>query len=279
MITILMYHQVSEIPSESDPLGLAVSPAQFEQQMSYLSRNGYRCLTLREAVFYSRNGERPPKKSFVITFDDGYQDVLTKACAILDKFDFTATVFMVAGRMGSLSNWWGQDGARSGLLLTPTEARELVRRGHILGSHTIHHPFLTSLDDQSAFEEIRNSRVLLQEMLDVQVDFFSYPFSATNFRIEKLVKSVGYAAACAGDSGPWSIFHLWRVPCLGNDTAFSFALKVSGLYNQRTALRESTPGLLLRRCVHLFRRRSNNCHPGHVDALNYELGVRSQRKS
>jgi peptidoglycan/xylan/chitin deacetylase (PgdA/CDA1 family) len=279
MITILMYHQIAEISRELDPLGLAVPPAQFEQQMSYLARNGYRCLTLQEAVFYLQNGGRPPKKSFVITFDDGYQDVLTKACPILDKFGFTATVFLVAGRLGSLSNWWGQDGTRSGLLLTPAETRELARRGYILGSHTVNHPFLNRVDEQSAFKEIRNSRVLLQEILDVSIDFFSYPFSETNDRVESLVKAVGYTAACAGDSGSRNIFHLWRVPCSGNDTAFAFALKVSGLYNQRTALRESAPGLLLRRYVHLLRRRSNNCHPGRMDAPNYELDMRSRRKS
>ena len=247
MIPILMYHQVAEIPRKLDPLGLAVPPAQFEQQMSYLARNGYQCLTLPEAVRHLRKGRRAPAKSFVLTFDDGYQDVHSKACPILEKFGFTATVFLVAGRMGSPSNWWGQEGARSGLLLSWAEARDLVRRGFILGSHTLSHPWLNSLDDQSAFEEIRNSRVLLQDQLDMQVDFFSYPYSDSDARIEGLVESAGYTAACAGDSGPWSVFHLWRVPCVRDDTTLSFALKASGWYNKRTALRESAPGRLLRR--------------------------------
>jgi peptidoglycan/xylan/chitin deacetylase (PgdA/CDA1 family) len=278
MITILMYHQIAEVSWELDPLGLAVPPDQFEQQMTYLARNRYRCLTLVDAVRYLRTGKRPPARSFVLTFDDGYQDVLTRACPILDKFGFTATVFLVAGRLGFPSNWWGQEGARSGLLLTPAESRELVRRGYILGSHTVNHPFLNRVDEQSAFNEIRNSRVLLQEMLDVSIDFFSYPFSETNACVESLVKAVGYTAACAGDSGSWNIFHLWRVPCLRDDTALAFALKVSGLYNQRTALRESTPGLLLRRSVHLFRRHSHNHHPGYVNVLNDEPGVGPQRR-
>jgi hypothetical protein len=56
MIPILMYHQVAEIPSKLDPLGLAVPPAQFEQQMSYLARNAYHCLSLPEAVGYLQKG-------------------------------------------------------------------------------------------------------------------------------------------------------------------------------------------------------------------------------
>jgi peptidoglycan/xylan/chitin deacetylase (PgdA/CDA1 family) len=271
MIPILMYHQVAEIPKKLDPLGLAVPPSQFEQQMSYLARNGYRCLTLPEAVRYFRRGGHAPARSFVLTFDDGYQDVLSRACPILEIFGFTATVFLVAGCMGYASNWWGQEGACSGLLLSWAEARDLARRGYILGSHTLSHPFLNLLDDQSAFEEIRNSRVLLQDQLDTQVDFFSYPFSETDTRIEGLVESAGYTAACAGDSGPCSVFHLWRVPCLRDDTTLSFALKVSGWYDKRTALRESTSGRLLRHSVRMLRRRLNISQPRRPVVLNHGL--------
>jgi peptidoglycan/xylan/chitin deacetylase (PgdA/CDA1 family) len=229
--------------------------------MSYLARNAYHCLSLPEAVGYLQKGERLPNKSFVLTFDDGYQDFHSNAVPILAKFGFTATVFLVAGCLGSQSNWWGQEGAQSGLLLSLDEARSLVQGGHILGSHSLSHPFLNKLDDRSALEEIRESRIMLQNQLDMQVDFFSYPFSETNTRIERLVESVGYTAACAGDSGSWSLFHLWRIPCMRDDTRLTFLLKVSGWYNQRTALRESTPGRFLRRIVRNSRYLLNNHHP------------------
>jgi peptidoglycan/xylan/chitin deacetylase (PgdA/CDA1 family) len=271
MTPILMYHQVAEVPRKLDPLGLAVPPAQFEQQMSYLARNGYLCLTLPEAVRHLRKGERAPARSFVLTFDDGYQNVHSRACPVLKKFGFTATVFLVAGRMGSPSNWAGQEGVRSGLLLTWAEAQDLARWGIILGSHTLSHPRLSLLDDQSAFEEIWNSRVLLQDRLDMQVDFLSYPYSSSDARIERLVESAGYTAACAGDSGPWSAFHLWRAPCLRDDTILSFALKASGWYHKLITLRESGPGRLLRhggrnlRHLPTIRR--------HPDVLNDDLGL------
>jgi len=239
--------------------------------MSYLARNAYRCLTLPEAVQYFRKDGRGPARSFVLTFDDGYQDVHSRACPILEKFGFAATIFLVAGRMGFPSNWWGQEGARSGLLLSQAEARDLARRGYILGSHTISHPWLSLLDDQSALEEIRYSRILLQDRLDMQVDLFSYPYSDTDVRIEGLVESAGYTAACAGDLGPCSVFHLWRVPCLRDDTTLSFALKASGWYNRRIALRESAPGRLLRRGVRMFRRRLITRPLRHPAVLNHDL--------
>jgi peptidoglycan/xylan/chitin deacetylase (PgdA/CDA1 family) len=248
-----MYHQVTEIPRDLDPLGLAIPPDQFEEQMSYLARNDYQCLSLPEAVRRLRREAHAPAKSFVLTFDDGYQDFHSEACPILEEFGFNATVFLVAGRMGNLSNWAGQEGARSGLLLSWAEARDLARRGFVLGSHTLSHPRLSLLDDRSAEKEIQDSKALLQDRLDMQIDFFSYPYSVSDARIERLVESAGYTAACAGNSGPWSLFHLRRVPCLRDDTPLSFAVKASGWYDRRTALRESAPGRLVRRGVQSLR--------------------------
>jgi peptidoglycan/xylan/chitin deacetylase (PgdA/CDA1 family) len=261
MIPILMYHQVAEIPRSLDPMGLAVSPAQFERQMSFLAHKGYQCLSLGEAVEHIRARRDAPASSFVLTFDDGYQNILFNACPILEKFGFTATIFLVAGQMGSLSSWRGQDGDLSGQLLSWDEAGELARRGFTLGSHTLSHDFLNRLDDASAFEEIRKSKMLLQERLQISVDFLSYPFSRTDARVERLVEVAGYTAACAGDSGPRGLFHLWRVPCGRNDTILSFSLKARGWYNKRTALRESGAGLFLRRCIRMIRRRLPGYYP------------------
>jgi peptidoglycan/xylan/chitin deacetylase (PgdA/CDA1 family) len=279
MIPILMYHQVTEIPRKQDPTGHAVPPIKFDQQMSYLARNAYQCLTLPEAVQYFKKNGSPPAKTFVLTFDDGYQDILSRAYPIMEKYGFTATVFLVANRMGVPSNWWGQDGDRSGQLLSWAEARDLAQRGYILGSHTLTHPFLNLLDDQSAFAEIQTSRLVLQNELEMKVDLFSYPFSETDARIERLVESAGYTAACAGDSGPWGVFHLWRVPCLRDDTALSFALKVNGWYDKRTALRESSQVRLLRSIVRKFRSRQKIRLPNQAAVSKHDLDRETERRS
>ena len=278
MIPILMYHQVAEIPRNLDPLGLAVPPAQFEQQMSYLARNGYRCLTLPEAVRYLRKGGRAPARSFVLTFDDGYQDVHSRACPILEKFGFTATVFLVAGRMGAPSNWGARRERARGCYCRGLR-RETWRGGDLSWEVT------RSATRGSACwmisPPLRKSgapEMLLQDRLDMQVDFFSYPYSDTDARIEWLVESAGYTAACAGDSGPWSVFHLWRVPCLRDDTTLSFALKASGWYHRRIALRESAPGRLLRRGVRMFRSRLGIRHPSRYPVLNPDLDRESEKE-
>jgi peptidoglycan/xylan/chitin deacetylase (PgdA/CDA1 family) len=230
-------------------------------------------------VRHLQGARRVPVKAFVLTFDDGYQDVHSKVLPILEKFGFTATIFLVAGRMGSPSNWAGQEGARAGLLLSWAEARDLARRGLTLGSHTLSHPRLSLLDDPSACEEIRNSRVLIEDQLDMQVDFFSYPYSDCDARIERLVESAGYTAACAGDSGPWSVFHLWRAQCVRDDTIRSFALKASGWYHRRISLRESSAGRFFRRGIRKLRHRSMVLSRRPMNISNDDLGRESSRGS
>lgn len=253
MIPILMYHQVAEIPAQLDPLSLAVPPAQFEQQMAFLSNHGYRCFSLPVAVRYLRQGGRVPPKTFVLTFDDGYQNVYSNACPILDRFAFTATIFLVAGRMGLASDWDGQDGILAAPLLSWSEARELVGRGYEMGSHTFTHPRLNNMDDKSAFMEISDSKLLLEDRLDQHVDFFSYPYSSSSTRIERLVEAAGYVAACGGPVSPWSLFRLCRIQCSVGDSRLSFALKACGWYSRFVIARESTPANGLRRCVRALR--------------------------
>jgi len=249
MIPILMYHQVADLPAELDPLGLAMPPQKFEQQMNYLARTGCQCLRLPEAVEVIKARKNEPKKSFVLTFDDGYQNVLTTAAPIMEKFGFTATVFLVASQIGTKSDWWGQNDAFSGQLMSRAEALEFAQRGHLLGSHSLNHRFLNILDEETAYEEVYTSKEVIESTLEMKVNYFSYPYSETNSCIRHLVEKAGYTAACAGDCGPFGIFNLWRTPCLKSDSMWVFAAKANGLYNYRTLVRESTPVLALRRGV------------------------------
>ena len=229
MITIFLYHQIADVPAHNDPLGLAVTPRAFERQMDYLSRNGYRCLSLGEAVNILRAGQPQPKKTFVLTFDDGFRDLYITVWPILDKHGFTATVFFVPGCAGRSSDWEGQSGDLSGPLLSWPEARELSQAGFTFASHTITHPRLVNLTADQARREIRDSKPMLEDELGVEVEFFSYPYSAHDASIREIVTESGYTAACGGDRGDWGLFNLWRAQCGSHDTDRSFWFKASGL--------------------------------------------------
>ncbi len=89
-IPVMMYHHVNEQKETS----VSISPARFEEQIKYLSDNGYRSLHLPEFFKYL-DGWDIPEKVIVITFDDGYADNYRYAYPILKKYNMKATIFLV----------------------------------------------------------------------------------------------------------------------------------------------------------------------------------------
>jgi peptidoglycan/xylan/chitin deacetylase (PgdA/CDA1 family) len=100
---ILLFHRVADLPS--DPQLLCVTPAQFEEQIKYISHN-YNPVSLRELLDIKQKN-KIPKGTIAITFDDGYADNLRNAQPILQKYDVPATVFVTTGYLDTnLEFWW-----------------------------------------------------------------------------------------------------------------------------------------------------------------------------
>src|SRR5271155_4460858 len=74
----------------------STSPQRFAEQVNYLHGNGYRTVSLAEAVSALRGQSPIPDKQVadkpvVITFDDGYQDFYRHAFPVLSQCGFSAT--------------------------------------------------------------------------------------------------------------------------------------------------------------------------------------------
>jgi peptidoglycan/xylan/chitin deacetylase (PgdA/CDA1 family) len=94
-LPVLMYHHVSPKP------GLVTcSPENFRAQMGWLAKNGWK--TLSTAAFSDAlvTG-RMPKKSVLVTFDDGYLDNWVYAYPVLKEFGLRATIFLITGWIGN----------------------------------------------------------------------------------------------------------------------------------------------------------------------------------
>lgn len=100
---ILLYHRVADL--DSDPWGLAVSPANFRQHMRLLGTHGLG-ISLSELVHELSSG-RAPSGKVCVTFDDGYADNLLNAKPILEECGVPATFFLTSGNLqGDRDFWW-----------------------------------------------------------------------------------------------------------------------------------------------------------------------------
>ena len=73
----------------------------------------------------------------------------------------------------------------------------MAGNGIEFGSHTSSHRILTRINREEAEAEIKNSKIELENLLDVPVDFLAYPGGAFNWEIVSLVREAGYKAACS----------------------------------------------------------------------------------
>ncbi len=162
-LPILTYHRLlAEAPTRSvDPKRISVSQNQFRNHLRWLKRLGYRTLSLADYVHALSRGEKIPSRTFAITFDDGYEEVLTLGLPVLKEFGFTATVFAVPGQLGG-SNVWDDGGAK---LLTGDQLRGLVQAGMSIGAHTSGHVHLTQVSPVIAKREISDSKQILEQTL------------------------------------------------------------------------------------------------------------------
>jgi peptidoglycan/xylan/chitin deacetylase (PgdA/CDA1 family) len=127
-LPVLMYHHVTP----NDGL-VTVSPDTFRQQMAWLARHGYRGITCRDLERFF-DGEALPKKSVLITFDDGYLDNYVYAHPVLQEFGLHGVIFLVTGWIGTESQsrrYGSPDGRSSDLPECPNhrDAKALIAAG------------------------------------------------------------------------------------------------------------------------------------------------------
>jgi len=102
---------------DTDPQLLSVTPEHFAEHLEYLSEH-YNPMSLSELCNALKAG-KIPKRSIVITFDDGYADNLWNAKPLLERNEISATVFVTSGYIGSDREFWWDDLER--LLLLPEQ--------------------------------------------------------------------------------------------------------------------------------------------------------------
>jgi peptidoglycan/xylan/chitin deacetylase (PgdA/CDA1 family) len=184
-LPVLMYHHVGPPRAGACP-SLTVAPDRFERQMSWLARNGY--VGIRPSDWLAhRAGRSLPSRSVLITFDDGYADIVQHAFPVLQRHDFGAVVFVVTQRVAGASDWDWIDGWIPHPLMTAGQIREWAARGIEFGAHTRTHPDLTRLAEADLDAEIAGSRDELAAITGEEVTSFAYPYGRVDDRAHRRV--------------------------------------------------------------------------------------------
>ena len=192
-IPILMYHSIESMPNTTVMRSLHVPPRKFEFQMWMLKILGYRGLSMRELKPYL-DGDMHGKV-VGITFDDGYQNNLINAAPVLKKYNFSATCYIVSESIGSSNTWDLDKKITQRPLMTKSEINKWLNLGMDIGAHTKTHVDLTKISEQKAQKEINDCKTELEDLFNIPVTDFCYPFGRFNKLICDMTKDSGYLSA------------------------------------------------------------------------------------
>ena len=195
-VPILMYHALDDRPSP-----ISVHPKVFEWQMGWLHQSGLQVIPLAQVVECLINHQPLPKRSVVLTFDDGLESVYSLGFPVLARYEFPATVFLVSNYCGGSNNWPTQPpAAPRSPLMSWAQIREMDEHGIEFGAHTLTHPRLDQLHPDEIEDEVVGCKSAIEDRLGHGVQFFAYPYGRHS-RIDEDLVSRTYVGACGGGLG------------------------------------------------------------------------------
>jgi len=213
-----MYHYVGNNPNPADRQRdiLSITPDKLEEQLTWLSKNGYTPITLD--TLYGLFGKKEMiSKPIVLTFDDGYIDFYINAYQILKKYNFHAISFIPTGLIGT-SYYMSWD-----------QIREINNSGLIsFQAHTVNHLNLPSLSYSDKLYQLVTSKKTLEQQLGTSVNFIAYPYGASDPDVWRAALSSGFVGGVGTwygkASGPG--INMPRIRIAGNITLQEFIQKV-----------------------------------------------------
>lgn len=186
LVPVLCYHDI--LPQGRGRLRMAVKT--FEEQMRYLKAQGYHVVSLADLLEHASLKRQLPRKTVVLSFDDGWKSFRQYAVPILKELGFAATLFIYTDFVGA------------GTALTWDDLRELAREGFDIQAHSKTHGDLRRRPGESEADytrrleaELLQPQALFRRHLGEAKPILAYPYGSHDEEILKRLRDAGYWAA------------------------------------------------------------------------------------
>jgi GT2 family glycosyltransferase/peptidoglycan/xylan/chitin deacetylase (PgdA/CDA1 family) len=193
-VRVLCWHSIADLSHDAVLHDYGVPPKIFRAQIRALRDARWAFIAPGEFIRFLRGGSIP-RRSILLTLDDGYADLATEAVPVLSAHRAPAVAFVISRWIGLPS----PGDVAEGRVPRPLAAKdELLRSSDAdieIGSHTRTHPRLTTCDGGTLADEVAGSRRELAEMGFPQPRLLAYPYGDHDARTCDAARSAGYDAA------------------------------------------------------------------------------------
>lgn len=239
-IPILCYHYVESAGEVPPPYGLPITL--FEQHLDFLADHGFKTISFSALYKTLQAGTHPPRKSVIITFDDGSKCFHQRALPALVSRNMQATMFIVAGEIGGINRWDIARGASERSLMNEAEIKDLIHQKIEIGSHGWSHRAIPECSESELEREIRQSKQELESRFGQLITTFAYPYGRYRESDHQALKQAGYSGAVSIFSPYPTVlsnrFAMRRIGIHSGDTPLRLRMKLAPLYLKWAAFRD-----------------------------------------
>ncbi|MEE2887479.1 MAG: polysaccharide deacetylase family protein [Planctomycetota bacterium] len=221
---VLAFHKVGDPPDDGWETWNYIDSETFEAYLQLLHDECYHVLDLHTFLGGLQSPSILPERSALLTFDDGYQSMLSIAQPILSRLGVPSVCFVPTNYVGGHNTWdFGNEPKEP--ICDWDELRELHRCGVVIQSHSVSHRSFSEFDAGSLDYELKESKDRLEEELGTTVDALAFPYGDNGINpdvTDAALAAAGYRAAFLYKGGVFDLptrtpFRITRVP-MGPDT-------------------------------------------------------------
>ena len=178
-LNILVFHEIVK-NEESDWADVGIEL--FTQLLKVAKASNQAIISINDWV-ESNAGQ------LALSFDDGYMSDFETVLPLLKEYDAQGTFFITP-------NFVGKEGYMSW-----SHIRALNEAGMEIGSHSLTHPYMTTLSTEQLLIELKDSKAEIEQHIGKEVTSFAYPFGDCTGRTHKAALEVGYKNICTSKPG------------------------------------------------------------------------------
>lgn len=211
-LIILSYHSIAK-----DAWRFSVDPEVFRRQIESLLSE-YRPCSLSEASEFLSGKRALDTPSFVVTFDDGYRDILEVKDFLAEK-NIRPAIFVLSDPERADMDELGTRRE----FLSVEDILGLHRSGWEVGCHGATHADMWAMTEDQIREETMGAKKKLETELGIPISYFAYPRGRYTNVVKRMVCEAGYECALSMDDGFLSDrTDRFVVPRIGVDRTHSF---------------------------------------------------------
>ena len=211
-VPIIMYHSVLKDISRSNKY--TVTPAVLEEDLKYISTNGYNTITISDLISYVYENKELPEKPIIITFDDGHYNNYGYVYPLLEKYDMKAVISIVGSYTDKFSET--DEANLNYSYLRWKDINELISSGrvefqnHTYNLHDNTHGRIGAKKKKGESDD-EYKKILEEDINKLQNEFkentgfvptcFTYPFGGISNSSIEIIKELGFKASLSCEEG------------------------------------------------------------------------------